>query len=183
MDSSHKDGMRSHCKLCVKTAQALFYSTHKEEYSKRHSVYYVEHQDSILLKVKEWSVLHKSEKSKYDLAYYSTNRDKKREVSIKWAKDNPTKRKQQHAKRRALKNGATLVPLDDNYWNMLIEFYGSVCMFPNCTSTLVTLDHIVPLTKHGEHSIDNFQLLCSFHNTSKGNRNSIDYRPYPRMEL
>ena len=41
-----------------------------------------------------------------------------------------------------------------------------------------TVDHIVPLSMGGEHEWDNLQLLCKRCNTSKGNREQIDYRQF-----
>jgi 5-methylcytosine-specific restriction endonuclease McrA len=71
--------------------------------------------------------------------------------------------------------------LPKRYWDALISFYGEVCMYPKCPEvTKLQLDHIVLTTKGGSHTLDNFQILCKHHNASKGNRNSIDYRPEGR---
>ena len=78
------------------------------------------------------------------------------------------------AKRRAITSD--VIPSDT--WDMLIVLYGERCMYPNCLEiTKLELDHIIPVSKGGKHSFNNFQILCKYHNCSKGNRNSIDYRP------
>jgi hypothetical protein len=41
----------------------------------------------------------------------------------------------------------------------------------------VHIDHIVPVAKGGLTTIENLQLLCELHNLSKGDRESINYRP------
>lgn len=41
-----------------------------------------------------------------------------------------------------------------------------------------SVDHIVPLSMGGEHEWDNLQLLCKKCNTSKGNREQVDYRGF-----
>ena len=38
------------------------------------------------------------------------------------------------------------------------------------TEERLTVDHIVPRRLGGNDSLDNLQVLCSFHNTSKGGR-------------
>ena len=40
----------------------------------------------------------------------------------------------------------------------------------------MNLDHIVPLSRGGRHSIGNLQMLCQFHNTSKNNRLEVEVR-------
>jgi 5-methylcytosine-specific restriction endonuclease McrA len=43
------------------------------------------------------------------------------------------------------------------------------------TENDLTLDHVVPLISGGTHGIDNMQVLCRSHNSSKGSK-TIDYR-------
>ena len=84
-------------------------------------------------------------------------------------------------KRRALLANALMEDLPVDYRDMVVNFYGRTCMYPECTEiTKLEIDHIVPITKGGSHTLDNFQVLCKYHNGSKGNRNSIDYRPVGR---
>lgn len=94
-----------------------------------------------------------------------------------WRKSNPDKRVIQQQKRRAVIAGATIHPVPNDILILMKKLYGTRCMYPECPNINVTLDHIIPLSVGGGHSIDNFQLLCTHHNTSKGNRDSIDYRP------
>lgn len=58
----------------------------------------------------------------------------------------------------------------------LTERYGYVCLYPDCPSTEdLQIDHVIPVVQGGDSSIDNYQLLCSYHNSSKGG-NYADYR-------
>ena len=52
---------------------------------------------------------------------------------------------------------------------ILLDTWTGVC--PRCNKEAApTIDHIVPITKGGKHSIDNLQLMCGPCNASKGNR-------------
>ena len=66
-------------------------------------------------------------------------------------------------------------------WDRLVEAYGPVCMKCGSKDNL-SLDHVVPLSLYGEHSIKNAQILCLDCNKQKGNRSCADYRPYLAFE-
>ena len=45
------------------------------------------------------------------------------------------------------------------------------CSVPGCTSTDLTVDHIVPLAKGGDpYALTNLQVLCRRHNAEKGDQ-------------
>ena len=55
---------------------------------------------------------------------------------------------------------------------------GHKCLYPGCTSASnLHADHIRPVSLGGTTILENLQTLCDSHNLSKGNRESIDYRP------
>ena len=58
----------------------------------------------------------------------------------------------------------------------LMERYGTSCLHPDCVETSnLQIDHVIPLVMGGPNSIGNYQLLCSYHNSSKGGSH-VDYR-------
>lgn len=58
----------------------------------------------------------------------------------------------------------------------LVEIYGDACLFPGCEETEnLHIDHITPRSEGGFDSMSNYQLLCAFHNISKG-ASFADYR-------
>lgn len=56
----------------------------------------------------------------------------------------------------------------------LLEFYENKCLICG-TSEKLEADHVIPLSDGGSHSAENLQVLCQFHNRSKGG-NFADYR-------
>jgi 5-methylcytosine-specific restriction endonuclease McrA len=153
-----KIGLQYKCKACLRRYRDI-------------------HNNEIVL----YRVAHREVSRKTDATRYIIHGDAMRAKTTKWRIDNPDRRRLQQSKRRAVLLEATVCEIPIDIWDMLIEFYGDSCMYPYCVRTDLTLDHIVPLSKGGAHSVDNFQILCSRHNSSKGNHHSTDYRPYPRL--
>lgn len=63
-----------------------------------------------------------------------------------------------------------------NARQMLISIY-DVCLKCGSDASL-SVDHIVPVSLGGKHDWENLQLLCQSCNSTKGNRNKKDYRPF-----
>jgi 5-methylcytosine-specific restriction endonuclease McrA len=55
--------------------------------------------------------------------------------------------------------------------------YSSICAFCK-SSENITIDHIIPLSRGGNHSIGNLQPLCGSCNSSKKNRFISEYKYY-----
>lgn len=79
-----------------------------------------------------------------------------------------------NSKRRALKKGSQ-GSYTAHEWKQLCEQHGNTCARCGCSGPL-TVDHIVPLTKGGSNFLSNLQPLCRPCNSSKGNREVVDYR-------
>lgn len=60
-------------------------------------------------------------------------------------------------------------------WESVVAACDNTCIVLGCGKSPVTMDHVIPLSKGGRHHISNLQPLCSFHNDSKGTKNT-DYR-------
>lgn len=74
------------------------------------------------------------------------------------------------AKRRQAAGRVTKAELED-----LLLTYGARCAVCGSTEDL-HIDHVIPLSRGGTNTVSNLQVLCRHHNTSKGARNSDDYR-------
>lgn len=166
-DKKNKDGLARQCKVCVKERAKAHYRANRESRINRASV---------------WTKNNREKTREYARRHYASHRDtlviEKRIRSSQWAKDNPDKARMKVALRRA----RMLAVESQNVaaWLDLLEFYGAVCAKCGATDNL-TLDHVVPITLGGGHLTFNFQILCKPCNSQKGNRNSTDYREYPKL--
>ena len=64
-------------------------------------------------------------------------------------------------------------------WQEILDFYGNKCLHCSAPAndSVLTQDHIIPVSKEGSSWPENLQPLCRPCNSAKGARNSIDYRP------
>lgn len=95
-------------------------------------------------------------------------------LSQEWDQRNPERRqaiRQAYRARRRLATGTVIAA----EWRALCEYYDNRCLCCGVIGSL-TMDHVVPLSKGGTHTIDNVQPLCGKCNSRKRDK-VIDYRP------
>jgi 5-methylcytosine-specific restriction endonuclease McrA len=111
--------------------------------------------------------------SAYKRAYYLEHRERLYERQKAYERANPERK---HAIRhnrsaRKKKNGGTFTGAQ---WRALCDWFGNVCLCCG-VSSLLTIDHVVPVAKGGVNSIDNLQPLCGRCNARKCAK-TTDYR-------
>ena len=155
-ERSSKDGRRRWCKPCVREYQRTWRAETSEDRKEA---------------AKRWY----SENTEHRKNYYRAWRERNPEYSRERYRRNPDAILEHCHKRRAIEANATTVVLRKGWRSRLIDFYGKQCMFPGCSASRVTVDHVVPLARGGTHEPQNFQLLCGSHNSAK-NATAVDYR-------
>lgn len=145
--SRNSDGLQTKCKSCF-------------------SVYY-----------KTTADVQKSRSANWRTNPDNAQRAKETRHAYKASEHGRMKIKSLKSARRAKERGAHLVDPDiSNAFKIITDMYGDTCMHPECDRRDIELDHIVPLSLGGTHTISNLQVLCEHHNRSKGNRSCADYR-------
>ncbi len=159
--SAHKDGLQGECKNCGPQRHRKYYQSHRPEYAERQRKYTKKHS----AKVKEWkrkySQTHKAEIAKWQ---------------HKYRKAHLQERRAKEQLRRAKKFGGTIELFADNEifdrdgWICQIcrKRVGKALKYPHPRSA--SLDHIVSLSKGGDHTRINVQLAHLVCNTKKRDR-------------
>ncbi len=75
--------------------------------------------------------------------------------------------------RRARKHGASSSHLDTKFLDVLSKKYNS-CVYCNSNEKL-TIDHVVPLSKNGDNSMDNLVLACKSCNSAKHSKYLLNF--------
>jgi Restriction endonuclease len=105
---------------------------------------------------------------------YQKHRDNKRAQGRIYSKKNPDKNRARNQKRRArIANAKTYLVTSQE----IKRLYSSQCLFCG-RSDRIDLDHAIPLSRGGDHSIGNLIPLCDNCNSTKYNKTIMEWRVY-----
>jgi len=107
---------------------------------------------------------------------YARRKEAVQASHLKWLADNPLKRRQYEAKRRAIKKSALSAHYTTKDIAKLLELQRGRCVY--CDKSIrksFHIDHVIALSKGGDNSIRNVQLLCRSCNQRKFTRHPADF--------
>lgn len=194
-DKNKLDGRRNTCKDCGKSTRQRHYQENKETIDKKNEQWRKDnHEQSLKIQKKSRNRRAEQEKQRHKDYYWKDidkthkrdaekrkrNRENLREYHQRYQKEyrknNPNKYRINKEKRlsRIKSNGIFLI-----YEKEIIKILSMPCQ--NCgTKKSITLDHIIPISRGGRHSIGNLQALCFSCNSSKNNKLPIEWKIYQR---
>jgi 5-methylcytosine-specific restriction endonuclease McrA len=147
-----KERLSRQCEICKNGFIPDIYHPNKVVCGKACSkkLDYKRHQDSIIVRINAWRKANPERLRKYQRKYYWGNVKKKR------------------AEGRLRQRGHISL----SQWETICDEYGNKCNHCGMQSdyTLLTIDHVRPISKGGTNDIGNLQPLCITCNQSKGNR-------------
>lgn len=103
-------------------------------------------------------------------AYYHRNIEKARNKVRRWAAANPAKRSAQHFRERVRRRAIVVADLTNDQWTGIKIAYRHRCAYCGCKPRKLTQDHVVPVSKGGQHTASNIVPACQSCNSSKGAR-------------
>lgn len=113
----------------------------------------------------------------YQKEWVRQNKEKVRTNAARWTKNNPEKNALKSSRRRAkIKQRETFLITDKE----LNRLYNNPCSHCGATED-ITLDHIIPVSRGGRHSIGNLQSLCLSCNSSKNSRTIMEWKVNKRI--
>lgn len=100
------------------------------------------------------------------------NSGKANEAQKKYRKNNPDKVREWSSTRSKRKTGR----LPNGTVKKLLQHQNNLCVYCKCdVSVKYHVDHIIPLSKGGEHKPNNIQILCPSCNVKKSAK--LNYKP------
>jgi 5-methylcytosine-specific restriction endonuclease McrA len=155
----------------IKAKDALYAARHPERIKAKDARYRAGHREKRRQQTAQYDAAHPQQKRLRRLRYDRGHPEKRRARVARWRQLNPAGRRDEEARHRALKAGAAIRDFTSAQWVAMQEHYGHRCVYcqKRCKGKL-TQDHIVPLSKGGNHTAANIVPACRSCNSKKGPR-------------
>lgn len=169
-DKSKKDGLRSSCKACKKAYDKKYVEENKEKKYAANYAYNASHRAEKAVYDKKRREAKKDEINKAKRIYwhFGGGKEKKKEWSVRNYDKVYSYGVAGSAKRRALLGKFNLSHAEFRIWK---DAQPKVCTYcGTCCKDSFHVDHVIPLSKGGEHAIENLAIACPSCNFSKNNK-------------
>lgn len=149
-------------------AERAYRETHREERAAYQRAYYEKHRENITAAQRAYYEAHREEEAARSRARYEANPEREAARKRDWRKANRGLVSVYQARRRALKAGAPRVEKIDRAY--VYERDGGRCHIcrKKAPQRGFHLDHLIPLSKGGEHTHDNVAVAHASCNARRG---------------
>lgn len=100
-----------------------------------------------------------------------------RDREQKWIKNNRDKKRAAYKRWYAKKRGSSGDGITAENWENIKDIWGSRCAYCANQNAELTQDHVIPLSRGGQHEIGNVVPSCKSCNSSKGNKLLGEWKP------
>lgn len=176
------DGRAGDCRQCRSEYRREWGRKNRERSRLVNRAWYEENRERRLAAGAQW-YRENSERSRANAAAWrAANPDTWRSYSRKWAKENPERAAEGAQRYRARRRGSTTLALSVDDLNDVLA--SGACLACGATERL-TVEHLIPLARGGQHARGNLALLCLSCNSSKGSDTWTEwkYGKKPRARL
>ena len=124
---------------------------------------------------RKWNVENRERYNANMKSWRERNKEKVAEQNRKQREKNPEARKVNDHKRRALKLENGVFEMSKRDWNRLVARYDYCCAYCREHKDL-TMDHVIPLSRGGRHSIGNIVPACRSCNSKKHSKFIVEWK-------
>jgi 5-methylcytosine-specific restriction endonuclease McrA len=164
-NKTKNDGLSTECKECVNLYNKKYriVPENKERAGEYNKVYRVEKAEEIAITKKAYVLEHEEEVRTIKSRHYENNKIAYKARVSQYKKDNPAQYREYNARRRAAKQTSKVekITIQD-----VINEYGNRCFYCD-NGEFEHIDHYIPLSKDGEHTLKNVRPSCEECNLRK----------------
>lgn len=165
-DTRLKSGCTSWCEKCHREYHTQYYLNNQEKLIKNSKEYYYSNKEARKKNARTWAKSNPDKRKLICQKWRDCHKEQSQKSIKKWKMSNPEKVVISSQKRRALVLNADGT-ITEKEWTELVKKYNHSCLCCGTKENKITLDHIVPLSLGGKHTIDNVQPLCQSCNSKK----------------
>lgn len=173
-DKKTKDGLFQHCKKCEKS----YRQANKEKMAEYHKAYRKLNKD----KIAEYRQTHKEYHVEYSKKYYQSHKDKIAELKKAYYQTHKEKKAEQGKAYRQTPMGKIVCKNSKHKYRAItkqgdvtteqlldLQQNAKVCYWCGCKlkGKKIHIDHYVPISKGGQHTLSNLVITCNKCNLSK----------------
>lgn len=190
-DKKKLDGLFNSCKECeilksrkwkaenqdkIKEYSNRNYKENKEKINNWSKEWYQRNKESVIIAKRQYRKDNSEKITAKRKEFYYSNRELVLSRCSNWAKNNPEKARQKVMRREAIKRKATVGIVS---YNEILKRDGYVCHICNGVVSKgdVHFDHVIPLSRGGQHSMDNIKVSHAHCNLVKNNKLMSEFVP------
>ncbi len=160
----------------IRDYRRAYWEANREAIREKQRDYYVKNRDTILAKKHTYYIENKEERQEYGRKWREANRELMRESVRAWREENSEYHREQkrlyrqtpegkEAERRSKnKRRAAIAQVEATLtaqeWSDILERFESRCAYCGVEPDVITMDHVVPLSRGGAHAADNVVPAC-----------------------
>lgn len=174
----HRSTLTHRTKEHIKMKRDEYKSKNRERVKKWKRDDYLRSRDRYIYRAKKHYVEHCEAKKAYSRKYQQDNIVKVIKRIAEWERRNPEKKKAYSENRRAQKKiGGGKISAQDIKTQYLIQ--GGLCYWcERPVNENYHLDHLIPLSRGGLHSVNNIVISCPKCNVTKNNKTPEEFRKF-----
>lgn len=151
----------------IAAQRAAWSTANKERIAAQHAAYHAAHHGEITARHAAYQVANKERIADRRAVHYAANRARMIASVSAWSQANPELVRARNSRRRARELGAEVNDLTRQQWDAIKAAFGQKCAYCGLKTRGLTQDHVIPLSKGGNHTASNVVPACKSCNCKK----------------
>jgi 5-methylcytosine-specific restriction endonuclease McrA len=163
--------------LCKRHHARQNYADNREQRLANQAVYRAGHRKEAAEATAAWREVNRERALESTRRWYAENADRVREYRRRYRAANRDKIRAANNARKALQRGVEVNDLTAEQWTEIRSLFKQRCAYCNCKPRILTMDHVVPLSKGGHHTAANIVPACQSCNSRKNVGEAPPHQP------